>query len=119
MLEGSRPVSCQPSLRNWIVNAHELGAISERCFHLHLGDHFRYAFHDLITSQELTAVGHEFGNRLAVACSLEYEICYKRNALGIVELDASCEPLPSDNRRERDHQLVFFTRRQVHELLLS
>src|SRR5262245_32286516 len=107
------------SLANWIVNANEFGAIRERCFHLHLVDHFRDAFHDLIAGQDLAAFGHEFGNRLAAACSLHDEICYKRDTFGVVELDASCEPPPSDQRRERDHQLVFFTRCQLHELLRS
>src|SRR5262245_13902060 len=107
------------SSANWIVNANEFGAIRERCFHLHLMDHFRDAFHDLIAGQDLAAFGHEFGNRLAVACSLHNEICYNRDTFGVVELDASCEPPPSDKRRERDHQLVFFTRCQLHELLRS
>src|SRR6266436_518527 len=75
-------------LANWIVKANELGAIGERYFHLHLMDHFRDAFHDLIAGQDLAAFGHEFGNRLAVACSLHDGICYKRDAFGIVELDA-------------------------------
>src|SRR5258708_26024224 len=128
MPEKSRPVSCQQpskppphmsSLANWIVNADEFGAIGERCFHLHLVDHFGDAFHDLIAGQDLAALGHEFGDRLAVACRLHDEIRYKRDAFGIVELDASCEPPPSDQRGERDHELVFFTRREVHELLRS
>src|SRR5258708_31898795 len=99
------------SLANWIVNADELGAIGERCFHLHLVDHFGDAFHDLIAGQDLAALGHVFGDRLAVACCLHDEIRYKRDAFGIVELDASCEPPSSDQRGERDHELVFFTRR--------
>src|SRR5258708_25391506 len=107
------------SLANWIVNAYEFGAIGERCFHLHLVDHFGDAFHDLIAGQDLAALGHEFGDRLAVACRLHDEIRYKRDAFGIVELDASCEPPSSDQRGERDHELVFFTRREVHALIRS
>src|SRR5262245_7364677 len=103
------------SLANWVVKTNVFGAVGEGCFHLYLVDHFRDAFHDLIAGQDLAAFGPEFGNRLAVACSLHNEICYKRDTFGIVELDASCEPPPSDQRRERDHQLVSFARREIHE----
>src|SRR6516164_8649003 len=95
---------------NWIVKAHELGSIGKRCFHLDLLGHFGNPFHNLIARQDLAAVRPQFGNRLAVACSFQDEICYERHTLGIVELDASCEPSPSDDRRQRDHKLVFFTR---------
>src|SRR5712691_9843237 len=112
MLEKFRPVSCQAAiielLANWIVNANEFSSIRECRFHLHLRDHFSDAFHDLIAGQDLAAVGPELGNRLAVACSLHDEICYQRDTFGIVELDASCEPSPSDQCCKRDHELVFF-----------
>ena len=62
--------SSTPSSANWIVNANELGAIGECCFHLHLVEHFGDAFHDLIAGQYLAAFGHEFGDRLTVSCSL-------------------------------------------------
>src|ERR1700741_1893878 len=107
------------SLSNWVVNADEFGAVGERCFHLHFMDHFGDAFHDLLAGQNFAAFGHEFGNRLAVACRLHDEIGYKRDTFGIVKLDASCEPPSSDQRREGDHKLVLFTWRQVHELLHS
>jgi hypothetical protein len=59
---------------------------------LHLVDHLEDAFHNLIAGQDLAAFGHECGNGLAVACSLQDEICYKRDTFGIVELDPSYEP---------------------------
>src|SRR5262245_35430808 len=121
MLEKSRPVSCQLycSLANWIVNTNEFAAIGERCFHLNIGDHFGYAFHNLIASQDLGPLGHELSDRPAVACPLHHEICDKGNAFGIIELDPSGEPLASDPCGKRDHKLVFFTRRKVHELCFS
>src|SRR5262245_17605197 len=105
------------SLANWIVDTDEFGAIGERCFHLHPVNHFGDAFHDLIAGQDLAASGHEFGNRLAVARTFQDKICYECYTFGIVELDASCEPPPSYQGREGDHQLVSFTRCEVHELL--
>src|SRR5580704_14051549 len=103
------------SSANRIVNADELGTIRESSFDLHLVKHFRNSFHDLISAQDLSATGHELRNRLPVACSFHDKIGYKRNTLGIVKLDASGESSPRDQRRERDHKLVFFTRHEIHE----
>ena len=75
------------SSANWIVKAHELGAVGERCFHLHLVEHFGDAFHDLIAGQDLAAFRHEFGNRLAVACTSRMKSVIERDTFGIVELD--------------------------------
>src|SRR5262245_54851830 len=105
------------SLANWIVNGNELGAVGKRRFHLHLADHFADAFHDLIAGQHFAACGHELGNGPAVACPLHDDVGYERDAFGIVELDASGKPSASDKRRERDHQLVSFARREIHEIL--
>src|SRR6201997_1908576 len=82
---------------NWVVNAHEFRSIGESCFHLHLGNHLGDAFHHLVTAQHLAAFGHELSNRLAIAGRLQDEIGYERNTLGIVELDSSFKPLPSDD----------------------
>src|SRR5215510_2368105 len=104
-------------LANWIVDTDELGAIGERCLHLHLVNHFRDTFHDLIVPQYGAAFGHEFGNRLAVACSLHHEVRYERDRFRVVELDAPTKPPTRNQRRERDQKLVSFTRREVHEML--
>src|SRR5215470_13100772 len=103
-------------LPNCVVNGNELGAIGEGHFDLHFTDHFGDAFHDLIACENLTAFRHELGDGFAVACSLHYEVCYDRDAFGIIELDASCQTPPGNQRHERDHKLVSFTRREVHEL---
>jgi hypothetical protein len=60
-------MSARLFLANWIVNTNELGSIRERCFHLHLVDHFRCAFHDLIAGQDLAAFRPELSDRFAVA----------------------------------------------------
>src|SRR5258708_19955059 len=113
MLEKFRPVSCRSasferSSANRIVKANELGAIGKRRFHLHLMDHFRDAFHDPIATQDLAAFGHQFGDRLAVACSLEDEICNEGDTLGIVELDPSTEPASAAYPPTCDHHLLSF-----------
>src|SRR5262249_35589117 len=86
------------SLSNWIVKTNEFGSVGERCFYLHLVDHLRDTFHNLIAGQDLAAFGHKCCNGLAVACSLKDEICYKRDTFGIVELDPSYESCPSHLR---------------------
>src|SRR5262249_1763337 len=101
------------------MNGDELGAVGKRRFHLHLADHFADPFHDLITGQYLAACGHELGNRPAVARSLHDEVCYQRDTFGVVELDASCQPSAGDKCRECDHQLVSFTRGELHSILQS
>src|ERR1700758_1846997 len=108
-----------PASANWVVNAHEFRSIGESCFHLHLGNHLGDAFHHLLTAQHLAAFRHEVSNRLAIAGRFQDEIGYERNTLGIVELDTSLKPLPSDNCGKCDHQLVFLTRREVHKRLRS
>src|SRR5215472_12250943 len=90
------------ALANWVMNGNELGAVGKRRFHLHLLDHLAHAFHDLISGQYLAACGHQLGNRPAVARPLHDEVAYERDAFGVVELDASCQPLPRDQRRQRD-----------------
>src|SRR5262249_50728958 len=118
MLEKFRRVSCQPaSSANWIVHTNQFGPIGECRLHLYLRNHLWYTLHDLIAGHDLATLRHKLSYGLAVACSLQDEICNKRDALGIVELDTSCEPLASDARGKRDHKLVFLTRREVHESL--
>src|SRR5580692_7634660 len=82
---------------NWVVNAYKFCSIGERCFHLHLGNHLGDAFHHLAAAQDLAAFRHKISNRLAIARRLQDEIGYQRNSLGVVELDASVKPPPSDN----------------------
>src|SRR5215469_2424967 len=74
---------------NWVMNTHQFGAVWKSCFHLHLGNHLRDAFHHLLAAQNLATFRHELSNRLAIARRLQDEIGYERNALGIVELDPS------------------------------
>src|SRR5215831_9992541 len=119
MPEKSRPVSPCSSLANWIVNAYEFGVVRKRCFHLYLAEHLRDAFHDLIARQDFGTLGHEFSDGPAVPCSLQDEICYQGDALRVIKLYASGQAATSDYRSERDHELVFFARREVHEPLRS
>src|SRR5262249_6855335 len=102
---------------NWVMNTHEFSAIGKRRFHLHLRNHLGDPFHHLVTAQNLAAFRHEFSNRLAITRCLQHEIRNHRNTLGIVELYTSLHPLPGDDRGKGDHQLVLFTRGQVHKFL--
>src|ERR1700756_3376813 len=81
---------------NWVVNAHEFRSIGKSCFHLHLGNYLGAAFHHLVTAQHLAAFRHKLSNRLAIARRLQDDNGYERNALGMVQLHASFEALPSD-----------------------
>src|SRR5215510_3175221 len=103
------------SSANGVVNRNEFGAVGKCCFHLNCVDHSRNAFHDLIMVKYFGAFRSQLGNRFASARPLQDEVCYQCDAFGIVELDAPREPPPSDERRERDHKLVSFTRGEVHE----
>src|SRR5215470_11970835 len=76
-------------LPNWIVDRDEFGAVGKGRFHLHLANHVRDAFHHLIGAEYVPAPGHEIGNRLAVTRSFQDEVCYHRDAFGIIQLDAS------------------------------
>src|SRR5499425_1194461 len=57
---------------NWVMNAHEFGAIGKSRFHLHLGNHLWDAFHHLVTAQNFAAFRHEFSNRLAITRRLQH-----------------------------------------------
>src|SRR5580692_567664 len=107
------------SLANWIVNGNELGTVEKCCFYFDFRNHLRNAFQNLIACHDLAAFGHECRNRFAVACTLHDKIRYKRHTFGIIELDASCAPTPSNRRCNRDHEFIFFTWREFHELLRS
>src|SRR6266702_6163418 len=48
------------------VNADELGAIRKGGLHLDLPNHFRHAFHDLVTCQYVRAGLHQVGNRASI-----------------------------------------------------
>src|SRR5215471_18785909 len=99
---------------NWIVYGDELCPIGKRGFHFDLTDHLRNAFHHLVAGENLPARGHELRDGLFITRSLEDEIADERDAFGIVELDATREPRSRDRRGKCDHQLVFFTRGEIH-----
>src|ERR1700751_1216775 len=99
-----RVVMTRIPLANRVMNGHELRAIRKSCFHLHLQDHLRDAFHDVGARQNLAALRHEIGHRFPVPRSLQDEVHYQRDALGIIDLDASRPPAAGNACRQRDHQ---------------
>src|SRR5262249_3834323 len=102
------------SSTNGVVNGDELGPVGEGGFDVDLLDHVGDAVHELIASQRLPALRHELGNRLAISGPFEDDIGDQRDALRVVQLEASCESPPSDDRGNRDHELVPFAWREVH-----
>src|SRR5215831_13572998 len=102
---------------NRVVNAHQLGAVGKRRFYLHLVKHLGDAFHDLSPSQHLAALGPELGHGFPIARSFQNEVGDQRDTLWVVELDPSGQPLAGDDGGERNHQLVSFTWRKIHELV--
>src|SRR5262245_40479328 len=105
------------SSANGVVNGDELGPVGEGGFDVDLLDHVGDAVHELIASQYLPALRHELGNRFSISGPLEEDIGDQRDALGIIQLEASREPPPSDDRGDRDHELVPFAWREVHRRL--
>src|SRR5262249_29631240 len=99
---------------DWIVYGDELCPIGERGFHFDFTNHLRNAFHDLVSGENLPACAHELRDGPFITRSLQDEIADERDAFGIVELDAPRETRPRDRRGERDHQLVLFTRGEMH-----
>src|SRR6476646_7717756 len=102
------------SLANRVVNRDELRPVGKRRFHLHFGDHVGNTVHDLIPCQHSPAFCHEVRDRLSVPRSLQHDIRDKGDGFRIIQLEASRETPSSDDRRERDHQLVPFTWREIH-----
>src|SRR5262249_24462083 len=99
---------------DWIVYGDELCPVGERDFHFNLTDHLGNAFHHLVTDENLPARGHELRDGLFITRSLQDEVADERDAFGIVESDAPRETRSRDHRGECDHQLVFFTRGEIH-----
>src|SRR5215467_2382651 len=103
------------SLTNWIVDANQFCIVRKRGFHLHFVNHFRDAFHHLISRQKLATLRHEFGDGSAIACSFEHEICDQRDTFWIVKLDASLQAGARHLSCDRYQQFVFFSWRKVHD----
>src|ERR1700722_549703 len=61
-------------LANRVMNGNELRAVRKGRLHLHLGDHLRDTFHDLIAPQNLAALRRELRHRFPVACSFQNEV---------------------------------------------
>src|SRR5262249_8341135 len=91
------------SLANWVVKRNEFGSIQKRRLDLHLVNHFRNPFHDLIACQDPGSFRGKLRNGSAVARSFQNEVRNQRDALGIVEFDTSGQAPASDHCRERDH----------------
>src|SRR5262245_24925460 len=105
------------SSTNGVVNCDELGAVGECGLHVDLLDHVGDAVHELIASQYLRALRQELGNRPSIAGAFQNDVGDQRDALRMIQLEASCQAPPSDDRGERDQQLLPFPWHEVHRRL--
>ncbi|QTK80695.1 hypothetical protein AT6N2_C3209 [Agrobacterium tumefaciens] len=96
------------------VNGHQLGAIRECRFHLHIVDHLGNAVHHLITGNDMRAGFHQIGNGTAITGALDDEIGNQRNRFRIVQLHATFQPAARHHSGHGNQQLVFFSWAKVH-----
>ena len=96
------------------MHRHQLGAIREGRFHLDFMEHLRDAFHNLIARQHGRAIAHQLRHAAAIARTLHHEIRNQRHGFGEVHFQAAFQAPSRHDRRHGNHQLVFFTRGQVH-----
>src|SRR5215813_4514496 len=88
------------SLANWVVQGNEFGSIQKRRLDLHLVNHFRNPFHDLISCQDLRGFRGKLRNRSAFARAFQDEVCNQSDALRIVQFDTSRQAPASDPCRQ-------------------
>src|SRR5262245_24949355 len=100
--------------RDGMVDGHELGAVGERAFDLHVLDHLRHALHDVLAGQDLRPPGHELGRALAVADPLQHLGGDEGHRLGMVELEPARPPPPRQIGSDYDQQLFLLAWRQMH-----
>src|SRR6056297_2784188 len=101
-------------LADGLVDGDQFGAVREGGLHLHVVDHLRDAFHDLLAGQHLRALFHERGHGLAVPRSLDDEVGDEGDGLRVVQLHAPFQAVARDHRGERYQQLVFFPGGEMH-----
>ena len=58
-----------------MMHRHQLAAVGERAFDLHLDDHLRHVIHDVGAAEQLTAEVHQLGDGAAIADELHAPAC--------------------------------------------
>src|SRR5260221_5196688 len=99
---------------NRVMHGHELGAVGESAFDLHVINHFGHAGHDLVTTKQLTAEIHQLSHAFAVADEFQQYGGDKRDGFGMIQPQAARKSLLREETGLVQRQLVEFTRGKVH-----
>jgi hypothetical protein len=97
-----------------VVNSHELATVRKGRLDLNVDEHLWHAWQHLVAGQNASAGGHEVGDAAALACPLEHPGRDQSDRLGVVEVDATGEPVASDHTRDCEKELLCFCRREMH-----
>ena len=71
------------------MDGNELGAIRERGFNLHVGDHFRHSLHHVFAGEQGTPVAHQFSHCLAVPRPFHDRRTDECDGLRVIQLQSS------------------------------
>src|SRR5262249_17251299 len=110
------------ALAQRIVYCHQLGAVRECRFNLHLGEHLWDSLHDLIPAENLSAVAHQFCDGFAITGPFQQFRTDHGHSFRVIELEATLTPPPCHLSGNKNEELVDLTRRQMHvspSLLIS
>ena len=97
-----------------VVHRHELRAVREGPFDLHLVDHLRHAVHHLRATEEATPDVHQIGDAPPVANQLEELRRDERDRLGVRQAQAAREALLREEARAVEDELVDLAGCEVH-----
>ena len=71
------------------MDGNQLGAVRKGGFDLDIGDHFWYAVHDLLATQDMPSFFHQRSDAFAVASALHYKSANQGHGFGIVKFQAA------------------------------
>lgn len=85
MVAAGRPIQYSDDR---VMHRDQFCAVLESGFDLDIRQHFRDAFHHVVTGQHLCAFMHELGNTLAIACAFKQCGADQGDRLWVIELQA-------------------------------
>lgn len=100
------------------MNGHQFGAVRERAFDLHFGNHRCDAVHHRVDTEDGRTPAHDFGHGATVANHLENLRRDERNGFGVIQLQTARSSGASKFASGVNEEFVYFTRCQVHSLEL-
>src|SRR5687767_3358005 len=102
-----------------MVHGNELGPVGEGALDLDLVNHVRYPVSHVYRPEQLAPEIHELRDGTTVANEFEQLCRDQRHRLRMVQPDPAREPLLREKASLMEHQLVDFTRCQMHSLTTS